>query len=63
MVSCNQFHSNVPDLAANNTSAHQLSDGIGFSRREGILFLYMCERDSSLTDILIARGKWIKGPF
>jgi hypothetical protein len=55
VFSCNQFHSNMPELAANNISAHQLSDCIGFSRREGTLFLYMCERDSPLTDVSDSR--------
>jgi hypothetical protein len=38
-TSCNQFHSNMHELAAINTSAHQLADCIEFSHREETLFL------------------------
>jgi hypothetical protein len=51
--SCYLFLSNMQELAANNTSTHQLSDCIRFSHREGTLFLYTCEGGSSLTDVLI----------
>jgi hypothetical protein len=48
------------ELAAINTSAHQVADCIGFSHREETLFLQMRERDSSLTYVLVARGTWMK---
>jgi hypothetical protein len=53
-VSYDQFQSNMHELTANNTSAHQLADCIGVADTEVTLFFKMCE------EIVLSQMFWLR---